>query len=565
MLIMAAALTAFVGVMKLYEKLDWKTLVRGGGSAAAVILALGLAMRGFGKGAVGGSVGLIIASGALMILAKAMQMLSKIGLGDMLKSVLALVVVLTALSAAAMAMSEAEGGAGAMLVMSAAIIILAKALDIIAKIPFWDLVKAIAALVVSLALIAGLSVVLAPAVPLIAALGSAVLLLGLAVLAAGVGVLAFATGLGILAVVGPAAFQALADGIDVLLQELPKIGEAIGGFVVSILTGFVKAAGPLTKALEKLLGILLDALSNLLPKVGHLIEKLVKVILHVIVTNQINAAKAMIKFVTGMLNAMADGVPKMVKAGTDLIIAVINGLSKNATKIANATGKAILDFLHGIHKAVIKYEQPIIEEGKGIAADLVSGLVDGLLGSGTMDRIRGAAEAIVSHLPGWMKKVLGINSPSTVMRDEVGKWAALGVAQGLDIHGKSVEKSSAQLAQRGLDAMRMTFRNSKNAANSLIDTQPKITPVLDLTQLAKDASQIAAHMGSPKITADVSRRTARDIASEHAARHHGGDGPDGGNVYEFKQYISSPQPVNHVKVYRGTKSQIALFKEVTGK
>jgi hypothetical protein len=50
LIIMSVGLTAFAGVMKLYSKIDWKTLVRGGGSAAAVIAALGLAMRGFRQG-----------------------------------------------------------------------------------------------------------------------------------------------------------------------------------------------------------------------------------------------------------------------------------------------------------------------------------------------------------------------------------------------------------------------------------------------------------------------------------------------------------------------------------
>ena len=564
MLIMSAALTAFVGVMKLYEQLDWKTLVRGGGAAAAVILGVGLAMRGFGKGAIGGSVGLVIASAALIILAKAMQMFAAIGVADMVKSVIALDFILASLATAAMAMSAAEGGAGSMLVMAAAIFVLAKALQIIGNMSVGDIVKAVVTIAVALALIAGAAILLSPAVPLIAALGTALLLLGVAVLAAGLGVLAFATALGIIAVVGPAAFQALSDGILQLLDILPKVGEAMGEMVVSFLTGLVNAAGPLVKALVKLGGIILDGLGELLPKVGHLIEKLVKVILHVIVSNQINAAKAMIRFVVGMLKALQDGVPKMTKAGTDLIIAIIQGLAKNAVKIANATGKAILDFLHGIDKAVKKYSKPIGQAGRDIAFDLVDGLSGGLLTYG-MEQVQKAAQAIADHLPGWMKKVLGISSPSKVMRDEVGRWAALGVADGLDKNAKHVESSAHDLANKSLDAMKFAFNNSKKAANGLIDLQPKVSPVLDLTQLEKDATKIGSVMGSHVLDAKTSRRTARSIATDELFRNRHADKAVGGDTYKFEQIINSPKPVNHVKVYRGTKSQIALFREVTGK
>jgi hypothetical protein len=151
------------------------------------------------------------------------------------------------------------------------------------------------------------------------------------------------------------------------------------------------------------------------------------------------------------------------------------------------------------------------------------------------------------------------------MRDEVGIWAGIGVAEGLDKSHKHVEKSANELAKKGLDAMKMTFRNSKNAADGMIDLQPKITPVLDLSQLSRDASQISAKMGSHSVKIDASRHQARDIAAEHAARH-GSGGPDhGGDTYNFNQTINSPKPVNHVKAYRGTKSQIALLKEVKGK
>ena len=451
-----------------------------------------------------------------------------------------------------------------MLVMAAAIFVLAKALQIIGNMSVGDIVKAVVTIAVALALIAGAAILLSPAVPLIAALGTALLLLGVAVLAAGLGVLAFATALGIIAVVGPAAFQALSDGILQLLDILPKVGEAMGEMVVSFLTGLVNAAGPLVKALVKLGGIILDGLGELLPKVGHLIEKLVKVILHVIVSNQINAAKAMIRFVVGMLKALQDGVPKMTKAGTDLIIAIIQGLAKNAVKIANATGKAILDFLHGIDKAVKKYSKPIGQAGRDIAFDLVDGLSGGLLTYG-MEQVQKAAQAIADHLPGWMKKVLGISSPSKVMRDEVGRWAALGVADGLDKNAKHVESSAHDLANKSLDAMKFAFNNSKKAANGLIDLQPKVSPVLDLTQLEKDATKIGSVMGSHVLDAKTSRRTARSIATDELFRNRHADKAVGGDTYKFEQIINSPKPVNHVKVYRGTKSQIALFREVTGK
>jgi tape measure domain-containing protein len=561
MVVLAAALTAFVGVMKIYEKLDMKTIVQGGGKAALVIAGIGLAMRAFGGNAIGGSVGLIIASAALLILAKALKQMAKIGGGDMLKTVAALVVILTALAAAGAVMSASEGGALSLLVMAAALIVLAKALDIIAKIPFWDLVKAIGAIVVSLALIAAAAVLLSPAIPLISALGIAVLLLGGGMALAGLGVLAFATALGIMAVIGPAAFQAIHDGIKQFLDLAPSLGEAVGIFLVSLITGFVNAAGPLAKAIGKLIGILIDEVIKLIPKLRKLVQKLINSIIDIVVNSETHAGKAVIGFVLAMLNALDDAMPKLIRKGTQLVVSIITGLGNAAGKIVNAMGKTILKFLDATDKAIIKYEPQIIAKGLKIAADLIAGMVQGIRdGAGA---VGDAAEQLALDALDKVKHPWKLFSPSHVTR-EYGQYFGLGAALGIKDKHAAVEKEAGEMANKALAAMKMTFKNSKNAAAGLEDMRPKISPVLDLTQLAKDATQIGSHLGEHTISTNLSRRTARDIASEAASRHHHHDDKVAGDSYEFVQNNYSPKPINHVAAYRGTKSQIALFKEVKG-
>jgi len=563
MVVLAAALTAFVGVMKLYESLDMKTIADGGGKAALVIAAIGLAMRAFGKNGISGAIGLTVASVALRILAGALTEISKIAGKDLLKTVGALVVLLTAIAAAALVLSAAEGGALSMLVFAAALIVLAQSLEIISKISAGNIAKALIAIVLALTLIAAAAVLLTPAVPLIAALGTALLLLGGAVFLAGVGVLAFATAMGILAIVGPAAFQSIADGIDVMVEKLPMIGEAIGGFFVSILTGIVKAAGPLAKAIGKLLQILLEEVTKLIPKAQRLIQKLINAIIDIVVHSEAHAARAMIQFLLAMLTAIEKALPKFIKKGTNIIVSLIEGLSKSSVRIANATGKAILEFLNGLDKAINKYADPIGRVGRQIAFDLVDGLTGGLLSYG-VEKVSSAAHELAKHIPGPIRKFLGINSPSKVTH-EIGVHTAQGLANGITANAGVVEKSATDMANRGLEAMKMTFNKTRKATDGLIDLQPKVTPVLDLSQLSRDASQISAKMGSHSVKIDASRHQARDIAAEHAARH-GSGGPDhGGDTYNFNQTINSPKPVNHVKAYRGTKSQIALLKEVKGK
>lgn len=561
MLIMSAALTAFVGVMKLYEKLDWKTLIRGGGAAAAVIVAVGLAMRAFGKGSLSGSVGMIAAAIALRIMAKALVELSALKWDNLKHATEVLAILLVVMGLTSKAFTPVA--AASMFVMAAAIIVLAKSLEILSNIPGGDLVKAIVGLAAALVVLAVTTAALSGLSGFITAFGLALLTVGGAIFLAGAGILAFATAMGILAVVGPAAFQAVSDGIDQLVDKLPEIGQALGEMVVSFFTGLVAAAQPLAKAIGKLLGILLDELGKLVPKMQNLIQKVINATLEVIVHSYGHAAKVILGFIMKMLNVLDKNVPKFITRGTDLIVAIITGLGKNGVRIANATGKAILDFLRGLDKAINKYEKPIIAEGLTIGKDLVKGLIQGMK-DGLPD-ISKAASGLAHKALDVIKSPSHwhINSPSRTAR-KLGAGFSEGAALGIGDNANLVEKSAGAAAKNAMAAMKMTFRNSKNAADGLIDTQPKITPVLDLSQLARDASRIGSTIGTHKISADITRNKAHNIASDHAASHKT-HGEAMGDTYEFIQNLYSPKPVNHVAAYRGTKSQISLFREVTGK
>lgn len=560
LIVLAAGLTAFAAVMKLYSKIDFGTIKDGGGKAALVVFAMGIAMRAFGPGAISGSIGLIVAAGALKIMAGVLQDMQKLSWGDVIKSVGALVVLLDSLAVASEAFNPAS--AGSLLVMAAALFVLGKVLISLAKVPFWDLVKAVLAIAGAILILSITAAALSELSPLVAALGTALLLLGGAIFLAGAGVFLFASAMGILAVVGPAAFQALSDGIDQLVAALPKIGEAIGGFLVSIITGIVKAAGPLAKALGKLLGILLDEVIKLIPKAQMLIQKLINALLNIIGHSQAHAAKVMISFLLAMLTAIDKKMDKFINRGTDIIVKFIEGMANADVRIANATGRAILHFLNGLDRAVKKYGPQIRLAGLQLAFDIVDGMTGGLLSYG-LTQVKAAAQELADHLPGWMKKVLGIKSPSTVMRDQVGKWAALGVADGIDKNAVHVTRSSQDMANESLKAMQATFARAASSTNGLMNLRPKITPILDLSQLHKDALGIQSHIPVPTITPKTSRNKARDAApSQHP---HSNTDSKGGDTYNFEQNNYSPEPINHRKAYRGTKSQIALFREVKGK
>lgn len=82
---------------------------------------------------------------------------------------------------------------------------------------------------------------------------------------------------------------------------------------------------------------------------------------------------------------------------------------------------------------------------KTIGGNIVKGLWDGV--AGLKQWIKGKFTGFIDLLPGWAKKVLGIHSPSTEFRDQVGKNIVLGIGKGIEENEKKVIKTVEELSQ----------------------------------------------------------------------------------------------------------------------
>ncbi|MFF2612695.1 phage tail tape measure protein [Kitasatospora sp. NPDC058046] len=79
-------------------------------------------------------------------------------------------------------------------------------------------------------------------------------------------------------------------------------------------------------------------------------------------------------------------------------------------------------------------------------ADVIRGLWNGISGMGSW--LKGQLISFVSNtIPGPIKDVLGIKSPSRVMRDEVGRWIPAGIEAGIEDGRPALERTMTDLVQ----------------------------------------------------------------------------------------------------------------------
>lgn len=75
----------------------------------------------------------------------------------------------------------------------------------------------------------------------------------------------------------------------------------------------------------------------------------------------------------------------------------------------------------------------------------VNGVAEGIKANKNNKNLLQAISGVVSNVTGWFKELLGIHSPSTVLRDLVGIYIPLGIAEGINEESDSVFSSIAKL------------------------------------------------------------------------------------------------------------------------
>jgi len=95
--------------------------------------------------------------------------------------------------------------------------------------------------------------------------------------------------------------------------------------------------------------------------------------------------------------------------------------------------------------------------------------------------------------------------------------------------------------------------------------QPKIRPVLDLTEIKKEAGKISDHMPPIDLSqAYAHARSARFGFDKSRLPGEASDAATLGNQLNYTQNNYSPKALSRVEIYRQTKNQLSTVKGALG-
>lgn len=243
------------------------------------------------------------------------------------------------------------------------------------------------------------------------------------------------------------AFGAYDDAMNEMKTTLTAAGRAVAEVflpatkeiiqsvteVVQAFIGMVQGTEGASQQFDAAISNMIDRVTNLftswLPKIletgVNIIMKLVDGLLKAIP----KLSAALPKIIKTIIDFIVQNLPQIIEAGVDLLSALCEGIISAIPTLVSNLPRILEAIVSGLIKGVGAMAN--------VGLELVKGLWEGL--KGAIGWIKDKITGWVGDVMGFIKGLFGIHSPSTVMRDQVGRMLGEGMIEGLQDEKKGIQ------------------------------------------------------------------------------------------------------------------------------
>lgn len=234
----------------------------------------------------------------------------------------------------------------------------------------------------------------------------------------------------ILITAGISALLMLVQGI---MESLPTLAVAAVDIVVGLVDGVVESLPKLVPAALQAIVTFAQGLISALPQLITKAPQIITSIITVIVSSLPLIIDAALQIILALVVGIVNNLPHIIGAAVKVIGAIASGLMKNQG--------TILAFVPKIFRSLVSAFSKI--NWASIGSDIIKGISKGI--SNAVKSLANAAANAAKAALNAAKKALGISSPSTVMRDQVGLMMGAGMAEGIKASAKQVNDAMTKL------------------------------------------------------------------------------------------------------------------------
>lgn len=556
LLSLAVSCNILVAAIWMLGTMDTGKLLQGVIALGVIIAELSVAMAIAGRANARGAAAIIAMSAAVIVLTGAVAILGNMDIETLAKGLIALAAGLAILAISMAAADAFKEGGIALGIASIAFLALASAMKTLSGITWTQLAIGLIALAGGmLILVAAAAGAQYFAVGMII-LTAALLALGLALLPISIGMAAFAAVLGICATTGAAAFLVLTEGLKQLAAILPQVAIDFANAIANFIITLGAKAPELAVAMGALLGAIIYAINVNIPGIVASLFILIQAMLTELANHAYEFGEKGATILANFLNGIADNIGKVIDAATNVILNFLDGIARNGPKIIDKGMWTVLKLLEGVRDAINKYSHRFNKVGREIAWAIVDGMTGGLA-----SKAWSFGESMVSFAKKGYNKVkdfFGIHSPSRLMK-ELGGYVGEGFAIGVENTGERVAEAGENMSNAAYDAMAKAIGGVNELLEDDPSFKPEIKPILDLTEMQKQAKGINNFLPAIGVTAQAANaaRPPAPIAVDNSDKN----SQNGVTNITFNQTNNSPEALDAATIYRQTHTQLAMAKD----
>lgn len=378
LVLIAASMKILASAVKDFSGMSWEEIGKGLAGIAGSLLAVSIAMNLMPKNMLGMGVGLVVISGALLILGESIERMSGMSWDEIAKGLATLGGSMLILALGLNLMTGTLGGSAALIVAAGAVAMLTPALDTLGSMSLESIGKALLGLAGAFAVIGAAGLLLTPIIPAILSLAGAMGVISLAMLGLGAGVALIAGAVGVLAGVTAAGATAIVGALTAIIggvaAMIPVVVRELGNGVIEFVRVIGESASAIGEAVKAIVLTLVDVLVECAPAI----------------------ADGALKLVAAVLESLATYTPQIVNSLFDFLIGLIDGLAARLPELTQSIVDVFTEFFSGVIDAI-----------SGID---VGTLVSTVAGVGIMAGIMFALSAVTALVPGAMAGVLGLGA-----------------------------------------------------------------------------------------------------------------------------------------------------------
>lgn len=516
-----------------------------------VVFAAGAALAGLGLMALGGLGG--TATSSILMLSQALMILLPVVLAliPMAAVVLALAAAIgiLAIAAAAAAIAILVLAPG-MLMLGAGLLMVVTALRLFGSVGEGSIAIMAKLLSTIVDFVWHVGSILAVAAAIVV-LGAGVLLLGAGLVVFTAGTMLAVAALALLLPLGntvTVAMTKLVEALSLLVAFTPQLMIAVMALVTFGTSLGVASVGAISTALA-LLAIIaaMNSTTNAAKAAG------------IAIATMFTSAGSVIPSYLAKLDAASEGT----KAFAVSLVLTLMNLDRDIKKSGNNLNATMQALALGVIMSLITTlrtgQSSLYEEGRQTGEYVAMGMARGLQNGSYLVSL--AAMNVARDALNASKKALGIASPSKEGY-KLGMWYDKGIANGMTNYSGLASDAAKTVAVESIDAMRDTLSRIGEVINSDVDTTPRITPILDLSNVKHSIGELDGYFGDTPLNLDSNRRNATAVleARNALAEATANSTPESSGDIIFNQTNNSPKAISSGEQYRMTNNLINSAK-----